>query len=82
MHVERVTCDSCSKDITYTGNCEDYRIVLCSESIPRYPDTCTATLMVAYPDFPKPLHFCRWQCFAKWCREKVLPVAPRGQDGE
>lgn len=29
-----VTCDACSRDLTSTGNCNDYRLALVPESIP------------------------------------------------
>lgn len=64
MKSESVTCDLCGKDITTTGNCSDYRVVLASERIPS--NSNVVTLMHVEPDFPRPLHFCDYRCFVGW----------------
>jgi hypothetical protein len=58
-----VVCDACGHDLTETGNCEDYRVLLCSERIPSWDGIVTA--MAAYPEFPHALHFCSRVCLMK-----------------
>ncbi len=53
MKQTTVTCDNCSKDLTTTGNCVDYRIVLASEEIPSRGNV--ATLMNIEPQLDRPL---------------------------
>lgn len=64
MLVQTITCDQCEKVISTTGNCQDYRIVVKSESIPVAGGSSTA--MAVSPEFKQPLHFCGNQCMRRW----------------
>lgn len=61
----KVTCDQCGKDLTETGNCEDYRLTLQSERIPSRRGG-TVTAMAANPDLKRPHYFCGLQCLILW----------------
>lgn len=60
----KVTCDHCRSDLTNTGNCVDYRLVLKSESLP--PRSNSVTAMMIYPPVERPHHFCGLGCLDKW----------------
>jgi hypothetical protein len=57
-----VTCDTCGKDITHTGNCVDYRLVLKSEAIPPRPGGGSVTAMMVYPPVSREYVFCGLDC--------------------
>jgi len=67
----KVTCDHCGKDITASQNCDDFRIVVCSERLPtRFPDLPVTDMYIENP-VPKNLYFCGWGCLtAKFSRDK------------
>ena len=70
MRDDTITCDGCGRDITYTGNSVDYRLILASESKPRRGDGSVITDMMIYPDLDRPCHFCGLLCLDKWRNEK------------
>lgn len=60
----KILCRSCSRDLTYTTNSEDYRIRVVSERIPtdfRFP----VTDMASYNPCPEPRYYCDWICVRK-----------------
>lgn len=65
----RVVCDRCGRDLTETGNCEGYRIVLMSEPIPSGGGA--VTLMAVYPQIARPLHFCSVECLKSFVSENL-----------
>jgi hypothetical protein len=61
----KITCDNCNKDLTYTGNCIDYRLKLMDEIIP--PKSSTVTAMMMYPSLKDgSKHFCGIGCLKVW----------------
>lgn len=65
MRIEKVTCDSCGKDLTVRTNSVDYRLVLKSESKPGYgPGFYTD--MGIYPPVDRIYHFCALKCLDHW----------------
>lgn len=75
----KVTCDACGKDLTYTGNCVDYRLLVTSESLGsgRGEDgrSYAVTAMMIYPPVDRSYHFCNLRCL-RACPEIVgEPVA-------
>jgi len=68
--VERteITCDGCGRDLTYTGNCEAYRLALSNERIRSRGSIVTS--MAAYPAIERTAHFCKLSCLRKWLDEK------------
>ncbi len=67
-----ITCDHCGRDLTTTGNCEDYRVRLVSEGIPPRSGGGAVTLMAVSPLFPHDLYFCNGRCFWKWAEQKIV----------
>ena len=69
-----ILCDTCKEDIQYTGNVEDYRLVISSErKAPWYtkdglPGGAVTDMAIDNPA-PKRLHFCDWTCLATWVAE-------------
>lgn len=66
---ETITCDHCSRDITSTGNCEDYRIALLNQHIPSVGGWVTA--MAAYPHLKQNSYFCSADCLKKWVEKNL-----------
>lgn len=66
--VRKITCDNCETDLTYTGNCYDYRLVLASQSIGReYTGEAVAVTAMHVPDpMPQAAHFCGMRCLDEW----------------
>lgn len=62
----KITCDGCGRDLTYTGNCVDYRLVLGNETKPPYPDAWSVTAMGIYPPLKRTHHFCDLLCLDQW----------------
>ncbi len=64
----KITCDLCSKDLTFTGNCVDYRLKLMDEIIPPYGSSVTA--MMRYPSLKDgSRHFCGIVCLRGWMQK-------------
>jgi len=64
----RTICDQCGEDITSTGNCEGYRLVVESEFKPSVG--ASVTMMAVAPPIDRPHHFCALPCLAKWISAK------------
>lgn len=64
MRNEKVSCDSCGRDITTSGNSIDYRIVLQSEVVPFEGIGCTD--MMIWPQIKGAKHFCGITCLKTW----------------
>lgn len=62
-----VTCDSCGRDITYTLNCEDYRLALKVESKDLDPKTggCVNLVLIP-PPIDNDADFCGVGCLRTW----------------
>lgn len=75
-----VLCDWCGRNLTYTSNSEDYRILLCSE--PLHSDgRGTVTDMGIEPQIDKPKHFCNLRdCLLRWVEKNAIGY--RGGSGE
>lgn len=65
------TCDQCDKDLTYTGNCVDYRIGVYAENIPTR--SCSVTLMNIEPPFDHDIHFCGVVCMKEYFMKMWSP---------
>jgi hypothetical protein len=66
-----VTCDACGADITSTGNCEDWRLVLDVQAkMPQYERDGKSGGAVTSMNLPRPidgpLHFCDLKCLLEW----------------
>lgn len=68
MKSVRITCDRCEANLTSTGNCEDFRLLLSPEAIPSVGGFVTA--MVMLPALDRDYHFCGWKCLVGWVLEK------------
>jgi hypothetical protein len=64
----KVTCDQCAHDLTYTGNCEDWRLVLDYEA----QEFCggAVTSMAISPPLNRAYIFCGLGCLASWLATK------------
>lgn len=68
---ETCICDACNGDLTSTTNCEEYRLVLASESLPPHYvvqglSGGFVTDMAAYRPINRTHHFCDLGCLASW----------------
>lgn len=63
MKITQTTCDSCGANLTTTGNCVDYLIILRSERIPS--NDGSVTVMNIEPQIQHQLHFCGIACLKK-----------------
>jgi hypothetical protein len=59
-------CDGCSRDLTYTGNCEDYYLTLAPTSKRHFPGAGSVTLMAIYPPLDRTHTFCGLECLTYW----------------
>lgn len=71
-----VTCDTCGRDLTSTGNCNDYRLALVPESIPSGPGAVTDWMN--YPAIEKTAHFCGMRCLKTWIAKRDEPKTAVG----
>lgn len=71
MRVTKITCDGCGRDLSSTGNCEDYRLALVNEQIRSRGGVVTA--MAKYPAIERDAHFCGLGCLRKWLDREVAP---------
>lgn len=60
----KVTCDNCGKDLTSTGNCQDWRIALVNDRIPSRGGVVTA--MASSPCLKHNLYFCGLDCLKQY----------------
>ncbi len=66
-----IKCDGCAKDITYTGNSVDYRLVLACEGKSAWYEKegmtgGVMTDMMIYPPIKRSHHFCDLKCLSRW----------------
>ena len=61
----QIICDGCAHDITTTGNCEDYRLVLLAESKPGYGGGAYTSMAIS-PPVDRAFYFCGLQCLDHW----------------
>lgn len=71
----QVVCDACGNDLTYTGNSEDYYLVLSSASkLPWYLREGErggfVTDMAIAPPMAKTGHFCGHKCLEDWIERR------------
>lgn len=60
-----VECDGCGADLTYTGNCEDYRLALLNQNIPSRGGF--VTMLGKYPSIKDgDKYFCGLKCLDQW----------------
>lgn len=79
-----IKCDECGTDLTYTGNCADYYLVVSSAGkSPWYLreglDGGVLTAMAAYPPVNRTHHFCDLKCMDGW-RDKAREVARKREE--
>ena len=78
----QVICDACGKDLTYTGNCEDYYLVVSSASKePWYRREGKrggfVTSMGKYPPVDREHDFCGLDCLDLWRSKENYAMALR-----
>lgn len=66
-----IKCDQCGKDLTYTGNCQDYYLVLGSASKAPWflkdgERGGVLTSMAIRPPVSRTHHFCGFGCLDAW----------------
>lgn len=66
METHKVTCDHCDKDLTSTGNCEDWRLVLANERVHSWSPSGIVTAMHVPPSLDRSHHFCGLGCLHAW----------------
>lgn len=59
-----VICDNCNADLTYTGNCEGYYLVLGNRS--KRSKGGFVTAMAIYPPVERTMCFCGLGCLKQW----------------
>lgn len=64
-----IKCDTCERDLTSTGNCEDYRIALLNQSISSRGGL--VTLMALWPALESDMYFCGEFCLLKWAQIRI-----------
>ena len=64
-----ITCDTCGRDLTSTGNAMGYRIAVANERIPS--KGTVVTLLYVRPCLDTELRFCGMNCLLKWAAEKI-----------
>jgi hypothetical protein len=71
----KIECDACGRDITTTGNCEDWRLVLGNKSktpwfVAEGRRGGVVTSKAIQPPVPRTHHFCGLGCLADWLTDK------------
>lgn len=74
-----ITCDACGTDLTFTTNCEDWRLVLANQSLPSRGGL--VTLAAIYPAIKRTAHFCGIQCLRQWL-DKEYPADKKHHGGK
>lgn len=64
MKTTMITCDECGRNLTSTGNCIDYRLVLHCEEVPCRGGV--VTLLAIEPPISGTMAFCGLRCLEKW----------------
>lgn len=70
MRKSEVVCDQCGKDLSKTGNCIGWRLMLDVEKIPSKDGP--VTLLHVEPMLDHEHHFCHLVCLARWTNK--LPI--------
>jgi hypothetical protein len=65
-----ITCDSCKRNISFTGNSIDYRLALINEKIPSRGGAVSDMYML--PLIEDNAHFCGLGCLKKWINNDRL----------
>lgn len=60
----KVICDTCGKDITFTGNSIDWRLAVQNQRVTSGASAGAVTDMMIYPVTKADTHYCSWRCFA------------------
>lgn len=68
MFNRKITCDTCAKDLTSTGNCVDWRLALTAE--PKQPVSGMVTAMHVPRPIESDCHFCGLGCLEVWLCER------------
>ncbi len=71
MEKIHVTCDACERDLTYTSNSEEWRIVLSNEAIPNTPGCYMLTAANRPPLLERTYHFCGKRCLSEWLKKEL-----------
>lgn len=66
MKVIKVTCDTCQRDISTTGNCEEFCILLRDEPMPQADGCVAVTTMAPKRWIGDDRHFCSDKCLREW----------------
>lgn len=66
MKTIKIDCDTCKRDITYTGNSIDWRLAIHNEQVPSRGGSVTD--MMIYPIFDSDYYFCSDRCFRDWVK--------------
>lgn len=80
MKTEKVICDHCNKDLTYTSNYIDYRLVLSVENKPKHSGLKFVTAMYIHPDIENTMHFCGIKCLISLINNNYGDVIGTGND--
>ena len=64
--IHQITCDGCGADLTYTNNCQGYRLVLAFQEKPTTPGVGAVTLLAVKPPISQAHHFCGLRCLDRW----------------
>ena len=77
MKTTTIICDSCGKDLTFTGNCEDYYLTVASAS--KWKRGNFVTLMAISPPLDREHTFCGLSCLDLWTARRQYITSLRVQ---
>ena len=77
MKTTTIICDSCGKDLTFTGNCEDYYLTVASAS--KWKRGNFVTLMAISPPLDREHTFCGLSCLDLWTARRQYITSLRAQ---
>ena len=60
------TCDACKKDLTFTSNAREYRLVVMAQPMLGMPGNTPDRASVKASPLDEPLHFCDTKCLKTW----------------
>ena len=69
---QKVICDGCAADITYTTNSVGWRLALINECKPTHPNARIVTDMILYPATEHDCHFCGLGCLQAWLAGRTV----------
>ena len=72
--MQKIECDCCGKDVTYTGKMPAFRIHLESQALPHLDSMVYAVLV--HPEIKGDLYFCSVACLEGWLTKRA---ADKGQ---